>query len=105
MEEIPPQPTGHEPLVEVFDPRVGYTVWREAQPTHCHRRHPYRIGTASAQVAISWVGCGCDNASRGGGHEIYRCWADVEGQPCRDERWLPECVDPSRQAESNRRSG
>lgn len=104
MEEIPPQPTGQEPPVAVFDARCGHPVWQEVQPTHCHRAHPYRIGTPAAQVTISWVGCGCKKA-RSGGHNIYRCTAPVEGGPCGDERWQPECVDPSRQTEANRRSG
>jgi len=97
MGEIPPQPTGHEPLVRRWNAAKGYAEWVEVQPTHCAEGHPYLIGRPDAQVSISWVGCGCDNA-RGGGHSLYICYQRVNGADCRDVRWLPECVNPERQA-------
>lgn len=94
---MPQQPDGTEPLVRRWNAAKGYHEWVEVQPTHCHREHPYRIGRPDAQVTISWAGCGCPGA-RGGGHRIYVCDQKVNGGECRDERWLPECTDPSRRA-------
>jgi hypothetical protein len=98
MEGIPPQPTGLEPTVQRWNKAKGFADWAEQQPTHCQEGHPYEIGTPAAKVTISWVGCRCENAKRGGGHFVYYCAAG-----CRDKRWMPECLDPSRQNETNRR--
>jgi hypothetical protein len=104
MAEIPEQPTGLEPLVEVYDRQLGYKVWKRPQPSHCHLGHPYRIGTPAAKVTISWVGCRCANAAEASnGHSVYYCRTLTDGQECRDERWQPVCLDPSRQAETDRR--
>lgn len=99
MEDVPPQPTGLEPLEKVWDPKLGDYAWRQAQPTHCQRDHPYVVGRES-RVSISWVGCGCRNAVKagGGGHDVYWCWTRVDGEECRDQRWQPECLDPNRRA-------
>lgn len=102
MEDVPPQPTGHEPLVQRWNKVKGYAEWVEVQPAQCHRGHPYGIGTPAAQVSISWVGCRCDGA-RNGGHSIYNCRTKTDGQECRDRLWIPECSDPSRQNETDRR--
>jgi hypothetical protein len=97
MAEIPPQPTGHEPTRPRYNRRLGYVEQVEVQPTHCHRAHPYRIGTQQARVSISWVGCSCADA-RSGGHNLYFCRTIVDGQECGDVRWQPECEDPSQRA-------
>jgi len=99
MEGVPPQPTGLEPLVEVYDRRLGYKVWKQIQPTHCQLDHPY----AGGRVSISWVGCHCENAKRANhGHSVYYCANRVDGEDCRDARWQPACLDPSRQNETHR---
>jgi hypothetical protein len=99
MGEIPPQPTGLEPLVEVFDKKLGYRVWKRPQPTHCHQGHPY----AGGRVSISWVGCHCENAQQSSnGHSVYYCANRVGDEYCRDQRWQPACLDPSRQNETHR---
>jgi len=98
MGEVPPQPTGDEPLVEVPDSKLG-RAFKPVEPTHCELGHPYRRGVSTSH----WFGCRCKKATRGGGHWRIYCDVPTADGPCPNRRIWPECLDPSRQGEANRR--
>lgn len=92
MSDIPPQPDGTEPVQIDFVEGIGLYISNPVSATHCRRGHRYIHG--GGRKRLYWVGCGCDTA-RYGGHQVYECLIDGDGQPCGDERWLPVCSDRS----------